>query len=225
MIEQLPILIPILLADVINPVLLAADIYALGGRKPIFYSLMVLTGWLVVYFGSGVLIAMGLESIMSFLNNPRPIDFYIELVIAALLIWFGIKFILPSKTSKKEEKYDDSSKLNAIGAFGIGATINLIGLPFALPYFAALDQILKANMGWVESLSTLLLYNLLYVAPFAILIFIKVLFGEKGERLLQTVNNWMDKIGKVLLPGMMILLAIALIIDAVKYFTTGTPWF
>jgi cytochrome c biogenesis protein CcdA len=225
MIEQLPILIPFLLADVINPVLLAAVIYALGGRKPVLFSSLVLTGWLVVYFGSGILIALGLESILSFLNNPRPIDFYIELVVAALLFWFGIKFILPSKTSKKEEKYDDSSKLSAAGAFGIGATINLIGMPFAIPYFAVLDQILKANMGWSESLSTLFIYNILYIAPFAILIFIKTMFGNTGEKILEKVNIWMDKIGKILLPGMMILLAVALIIDAVMYFTTGTPWF
>ena len=225
MIELLTVLIPILLADIINPVLLAAVIFALGSRKPVLFSTLVLSGWLVIYFGSGILIAMGLESIMSFLSNPRPVDFYIETVVAILLIWFGIKFIIPSKTPVTKKDYGDSNSLTAFGAFGIGATINLIGMPFAIPYFAALDQILKADMGWVESLSILLLYNALYIAPFVLLIFIKKLFGEKGEKLLQTVNNWMEKIGKVLLPGMMILLAIALFIDAVMYFTTGTPWF
>lgn len=225
MIEQLPILIPILLADIINPVLLAAVIYALGGRKPILFSSMVLMGWLIVYFGSGVLLAMGLESIVNFLNNPRPIDFYIESFVAILLLWFGVKLLILSKAPAAKKDFGDSNSLTAVGAFGIGATINLIGMPFAIPYFAALDQILKANMGWIESLSTLLLYNVLYILPFMLLIVIKMLFGENGEKILQTANSWMEKIGKVLLPGMMILLAVALIIDAVMYFTTGTPWF
>lgn len=225
MLNVLPVLVPILLADIINPVLLAAIIYSLGGRKPVLYSMMILLGWLVVYFASGILIAIGLESILQFLNNPRPVDFYIESVVAVLLIWFGVRFMLHSKTPQAKKDYGEGKSLNAVGAFGIGATINLIGMPFAIPYFAALDQILKADMGWIESLSTLMVYNILYIAPFTILILIKLLFGESGEKLLQKVNTWMEKIGNVLLPGIMILLGVVLIIDAVKFFTTGQPWF
>ena len=225
MLEQLPILIPILLADIINPVLLAAVIYALGGRKPVLFSLLILAGWLTIYFGSGVLLALGLESITNVLNNPRPIDFYIEIVVALLLLYFGVRLFIPSKTNPEKKEYGESNKLTAMGSFGIGATINLIGMPFAIPYFAALDQILKANLSWFDSLSILMVYNLLYIAPFALMIAIKVLFGQAGEKILQTVSNWMDKIGKILLPGMMVVLGIVLMIDAIKYFTTGTPWF
>lgn len=224
MFDLLPVFIPILLADVINPVLLAAVIYALGSKKPIYYSILILIGWLVVYFGSGILLALGLESMMEFLNNPRPVDFYIEIVVAVLLIWFGIKFLLPGKQPAKKS-FDEDKSLSAVGAFGIGATINLIGMPFAIPYFAALDQILKANLSWAESLTTLMIYNLLYILPFAIIILIRLVMGEKSNKLLGTINLWMDKIGKVLLPAMMILIGLALIIDAVKYFTTGIPWF
>lgn len=224
MFQLLPVFIPILLADIINPVLLAAVIYALGGKKPIYHSIMVLAGWLVVYFGSGVLLALGLEAMMEFINNPRTIDFYIEIVVAVLLIWFGIRFLIPGK--KPETKsFEQESSLTAAAAFGMGATINLIGMPFAIPYFAALDQILKANLGWGESLSALLFYNLLYILPFAIIIVIRVVLGEKSNKLLQTINNWMDKIGKILLPAMMILIGIALIADAIKFFTTGAPLF
>jgi hypothetical protein len=49
--------------------------------------------------------------------------------------------------------------------------------------------------------------------------------GVQGERILQKVNRWMDKIGRVLLPGIMILLGIILLIDAYLFFTTGQPWF
>lgn len=225
MFELLPILFPILLADIINPVLLAAVIYALGGRKPILHSIMVLAGWLVIYFGSGILIAIGLESIMQFLQNPRPIDFYIESVVAVLLIWFGIKFMLPSKTPQVKKDFGDGGSLTAVGAFGIGATINLIGMPFAIPYFAALDQILKANFGWIESLSALLIYNILYILPFIIIIFIKIFMGEKANPLLQKISSLMEKIGKYLLPIMMILIGLILIADALLFFVKGEPLF
>jgi cytochrome c biogenesis protein CcdA len=225
MLGVLPVLFPILLVDVVNPVLLAAVIYSLGGRKPVLLSSMVLLGWTVVYYISGVFIAIGLESITSFLENPRTVDFYIELVVAALLLFFGFRFLFPKKKAIQDQGYGDSSHLNAFGAFGIGATINAVGLPFAIPYFAALDQILKANLGWIESLLVLLIYNLLYIAPFVMLIVIKMALGQEGEKILQTMNSWMDRIGKVVLPGMMIVLAVVLIIDAIMFFTTGTPWF
>lgn len=225
MTSVIPVLLPILLTDVINPVLLAAMIYAMGGKKPVYYGSMVLLGWMTIYFGSGVIIAIGLESITNFLQNPRTIDFYIEIVVAALLIYFGIRFLIPSKKPAKENDFGDSGSLTAVGAFGMGAAINLIGLPFAIPYFAALDQILKANLGWFESLGLLLVYNVLYIAPFIILIIIKLALGKRGDLFLEKVNNLTDKIGKIILPGIMILLGIALLIDAIKYFVTGQPWF
>lgn len=224
MFDLLPVFIPILLVDIINPVLLAAVIYALGSKKPILYSMLILTGWLVVYFGSGVLLALGLESMMEFLKNPRPVDFYIESIVAVLLIWFGIRFLFPSKQPAKKS-FDDEKSLSAFGAFGIGATINLIGLPFAIPYFAALDQILKANLNWAESLTALFLYNVLYILPFFLIIVVRVILREKSDKLTETINKWMDKIGKILLPGLMILLGLFLIADAVMYFTTGIPLF
>jgi len=225
MLDLLPVFLPILLADIINPVLLAAVIFALGNRKPILFSTMLLTGWLVVYFGSGIVIAIGLESIMSFLSNPRPIDFYIELIVAVLLVWFGIKFLLQKKEKSTKQNFEDKNTLSASGAFVIGASINLIGMPFAIPYFAVLDQILKADLGWTASLFTLLIYNLLYILPFVVLIVIKLTMGKKSDQLLQTINNWMEKIGRILLPLMMILGGIALFVDAIMYFVTGTPWF
>jgi len=225
MLELLPVFLPILLADIINPVLLAAVIFALGLRKPILLSGMVLMGWLLVYFGSGILIAIGLESILSFLNNPRPVDFYIEFLVAGLLFFFGIKLLFQKEDQTAKQKLEETSSLSPVGAFMVGASINLIGLPFAIPYFAALDQILKADLGWTESLLSLLIYNLLYILPFTVLIVIKLTMGEKSDPLLQTISRWMGKIGKVVLPAMMILIAIALIIDAVLYFSTGTPWF
>jgi threonine/homoserine/homoserine lactone efflux protein len=225
MLQLILVFIPILAADVVNPVLLAAQIYALGSKKPKRNSIMVLLGWFVIYFLSGILLAIGLESIMTFIHNPRPIDFYIEIVVAALLIVFGLKFLL--KPNKKQEKkgYGDTSTLTGWSAFGMGATINLTGLPFAIPYFAALDQILKADFGWTESLLALLIYNLLYIAPFVAITFLKIILGDRSAKLFEQINDWMERIGTVILPVMMIAIAAALIIDAYLYFTTGVPWF
>ena len=225
MFELILIFLPILAADVINPVLLAAQIYAFGSKKPLLNSWLVLFGWFSVYFTSGVLLAIGLESIMEFLDNPRPIDFYIESIVAVLLIFFGLKMLLQKKKAGEEKDFGQADSLTGWGAFGIGASINLIGLPFAIPYFAAIDQLLKANFGWIDSLIALIIYNFLYLLPFIVLVLIRIILGTKSAGLFEKINGWMEKIGKVLLPGMMIALAIVLIVDAYLYFTTGNPCF
>jgi len=46
-------------------------------------------------------------------------------------------------------------------------------MPFAIPYFGALDQIMKADLSLGASTFALALYNLLYVLPFALLILLR----------------------------------------------------
>jgi threonine/homoserine/homoserine lactone efflux protein len=219
------IFIPILLADVINPVLLAAEIYALGSRRPIINALLILFGWFIVYFISGIILAVGLEAITEFLQNPRPIDFYIETVVAFLLIWLGIRLVRSGDNKRQKKEFDDAATLKPGGAFLIGATINLIGLPFAIPYFAALDQILKADLEWIPSLVALFIYNLLYLLPFTLILLIRIMFRAQSDVIFPKLNQWMDKLSAVLMPLLVFLIAGALLVDAFLFFTTGTPLF
>jgi len=57
--------------------------------------------------------------------------------------------------------------------------INFIGIPFALPYFAAIDQILKANLATGDTLVLLVAYNPVYAPPFLV---VPILVAALGER-------------------------------------------
>jgi cytochrome c biogenesis protein CcdA len=219
------ILIPILLTDVVNPVLLAAVVFALGSKRPLLNANAVLFGWLSLYFIAGIILALGLESISEFLANPRPIDFYIETVVGILLIWLALRCFKKEDPRKKEKELGDADNLKTSSAFWIGASINLIGLPFAIPYFAAIDQILKTDMEWFPAVIALLIYNFLYILPFAVLIFIRYIYKEKSEQLFATINEKMEKIGNIILPLLLFLIGGALLADAIKYFITGVPLF
>ena len=225
MFDLLPILIPILLTDIINPVLLAAVIYSLGSKKPFLNSSFILLGWFSLYFLAGIGIALGLDAIIDLLNNPRPIDFVIEIIIGALLSWLGLSIVFRKKPKQKEPQYDDAATLSPLKAFWMGALINIIGLPFALPYFAVLDQILKADLAWIPSLTILLIYNLLYILPFSILLLIRILFREKSDAIFSKINSVMEHIANVLMPLILIGIGGALIADSIFYFARGTSLF
>jgi threonine/homoserine/homoserine lactone efflux protein len=223
--DLFPTILPILFTDIINPVLLAAVIFSLGSNKPFLNSLFILLGWFLLYFVAGIAIALGLDAIIELLANPRPIDFVIEIVIGVLLCWLGLSIVFKKKPKQKEPQLDDAAALNPFKAFWMGALINIIGLPFALPYFAVIDQILKADLDWISSLTVLLIYNLLYILPFSLLLLIRIIYREKSDEIFAKINNVMERIADVLMPFILIGIGGLLITDSIFYFVKGTSLF
>jgi hypothetical protein len=54
-------LAPILIVDVINPVLFATMVYAAGTRRAVINSSAILLGHTLAYLGAGIVLALGLE--------------------------------------------------------------------------------------------------------------------------------------------------------------------
>ncbi len=225
MFELIVTSIPILVSDILNPVLLAGVIFGLGSRRPFLNSTLLLMGWFVTYFAAGILLALGLDAITDFLKNPRPIDFVVETVLGLLLIGLGVYVARSGQRPKSKKEFDDANTLSAGTSFGIGASINLIGMPFAIPYFAVLGQILKADLDWMGALMVLLIYNLLYVLPFSLLIFIRLIYRQESDALFKSISDGMERLSGVVMPILLFLLGGALLADAFVFFSTGAPLF
>jgi cytochrome c biogenesis protein CcdA len=221
MIETFGILIPFLIADVLNPVLFAFMVYAAGTRRPVVTSSAMLLGHTAAYFGAGIVIALGLEKITRYLANPSSVDYLVALVVGLLLLW--VAFPKAEKAEAKRPK--DSGSITPLSAFGIGAVINFIGIPFALPYFAAIDQMLKANFSTGDTLVLLVAYNLVYALPFLIVPILVMTLGERSRPVLQRINRTMGRASAVLMPIFLGLAGLALVADALLYFATGEGLF
>lgn len=214
-------LLPVLLTDMVNPVLFAFLVYAAGTNRPVLLSSSMLLGHTAAYLSAGILLAMFMETITNYLANPHTIDFLIELVLGVVLLWlaFGTK----KDTGKRPD--EDTKQFTVLSAFGFGAVINFIGIPFAIPYFAAIDQILKADLSISGSVMSLVAYNLVYALPFAVVPLLSAVMGERARPVLSKINAFLDKISAVLMPLMLGLVGLALLFDAVWYFVVGTPLF
>ncbi|MGB5281753.1 MAG: GAP family protein [Arenicellales bacterium] len=222
MLELWAILTPILLTDVVNPVLFAFMVYAVGTDRPLSNSISALLGHTAAYLSFGIVLALSFNIIKTGLANPKPVDFIISLTVGILLLW--VAWRSRSKPSAKKEK-PQVETLTPLKSFAIGAIINIIGLPFALPYFAALDQILKAELDVSSSVMVLAGYNLLYALPFLVVPLLVVVMGESSRPLLARINEKVDRVSVYLMPLMLSLVGIALIADALYYFSTGEGLF
>lgn len=216
-----PALVPILLTDVLNPVLFAFLVFAAGSARPVLNSSAMLFGHTAAYFAAGIVITIGLEQALERLNNPRSIDFVIELIVGIALI----SIALPSRKNTGRRPDEQTPELGVASSFGYGAVINFIGIPFAVPYFAAIGQMMKADLSQSQAWVALAIYNLAYALPFAIVPVARAVMGERAAPLLQQINNFIEKISAVLMPILLALVGLALIADAVTYFATGESLF
>jgi len=222
MLETWTVLIPILLTDIVNPVLFAFLVYAGGSNRPLLNSSAVLLGHTAAYFFVGIALAIGLERISERLANPEPVDFTIGLIIGLSLI--VIAFPSPKNRPAKHPQ-ERAPSLTPLKAFGFGALVNFVGIPFAVPYFAAIDQILKADVSSIGALGFLAAYNLLYALVFAVVPILIATQGKRAQPVLERINNVLDRASGYLMPVLLALLGIALTADAITYFATGVGLF
>ncbi|MFQ6024198.1 MAG: GAP family protein, partial [Acidiferrobacterales bacterium] len=201
--------------------LFAFLVYAAGSNRPLMNSSAVLLGHTVAYFCVGIVLALGLERIAERLANPKPFDYVIGLIIGLVLILVAIR----SRKKPGKRPQERAPQLTPMQAFGFGAVVNFIGIPFALPYFAAIDQILKADVSAVTALIILAAYNLLYALPFAIVPVVVAVLGDRAQPILERINTVLDRVSGYLMPLLLALVGLALTGDAIKYFVTGAGLF
>ena len=220
-VELLPKLVPLLLVDVLNPVLFALLVIAVSTNKPTANCLALIAGHTTAYFASGVVIALGLTQISARLQNPQPFDFVIQLVIGALLLWAA----LASRNGNASKEREPAGELSPMYAFTYGAFVNFIGVPFALPYFAAVDQILRADLSVGSSLWVLAYYNLAYAAPFLLVPAFVAITGDSSKPVLEKINDVIIRVVDKIMPALLLLLGIALTADAIRFLASGkTLW-
>lgn len=219
--ESWSVLFPILLTDVINPVLFAFMVYAAGGNRPILLSSSMLLGHTAAYFSAGIVLALFMKKITGYLAEPHTVDFIIGLVIGLVLI--GLAFRVTGDSGKRPE--EETPQFTVVSAFMFGAMVNFIGIPFAVPYFAAIDQVLKADYSAAEAVMVLLSYNLAYAVPFLVVPVLLLVMGENAKPVLGKINAVLDRISGFLMPLLFGLIGLVLVVDAIKYFYTGTPLF
>ena len=218
MFDLIPAILPILLVDVLNPVLFAMLVFAAGAGRPVLNSASMLAGHTLAYFVAGIGVALGIEEVAARIANPEPVDFVISAVIGIGILCM----VLPTKKSGVPIQDEPEGEPAPMKSFGLGATISFVGIPFALPYFAAVDQVMKAGLPASTSVGVLGVYNIVYALPFTVVPLAVAVAGDTAKPLLEKINTLLVRAADVLLPWMFGLLGLALVADSVVFFVRGT---
>ncbi len=219
MLELMPVLIPILLVDAVNPVLFALLVFATATSRPIANSSALLGGHTVAYFAAGVAIAFGIDGIAARLESPQRIDYAIGALIGVALIGAFVSM----RSGKSPDTDDPDWNPNPLTCFGYGAVVNFVGIPFALPYFGAVSQILQADLGPGPSLLVLGVYNLGYAALFAVVPAAVAVAGQRAKPFLESAGRSLERASDFVMPWLILALGLWLIVDAGYFFVVGRP--
>lgn len=220
------IALPILIVDVANPVLFAAVILCMSTERSYVNALVLIAGHTVSYTLFGVLIIYGLAKILGdwlapileLIQNPEPGDYLIAFLLGLLLLWIAVRW--RSNPPDSTQRTPDTRAGSVFSYFVFGAVINFVGAPFAVPYFAFINQLMRLDQSVI--LPNLLLYNVLYALSFLLVPLAVAVFGRSILPLLQRFNAFVEKSSAYIIPLLLGILGLFLVTDAMLFFTTGT---
>ena len=217
----LPSLIAIAVLDSLNPSAIALQVYLLGTTKPIPRSIAFVIGIFFAYGTSGLLAVLGLNELIqtvivnSGFSLSTPLLNTIQLLIGVILLVVGITLRIPTQS----EPVKVTTKLTLARTFLLGMSVTILELPTALPYFAAIEQIARANLDLLSIMSILVLYNLIFVLPPIALVVIYLFFHRQTFvlPLLQRINRSIAIYSPHILRFLLLGLGIFLIADSLSH--------
>ncbi len=225
MLQLLLSLTPISLIDSLSLLPFAMVVLAvlLSGPKPYLASVSFLLGTTLAYFAAGLLIVFGLgefiqratAGIAHGCNNPRAIDYILSMVVGIALILLGYRWAIARR--KRAERKQVSAGMTPGAAFVTGAGATIAGIWGALPYFAAIDQIMKADVSYAEGIVALAYYNIVFVSLAAALVLIRAVVGQRSDGLFNAVTRLFEIWGKRVLVALMIVLGSVMLADGVGW--------
>ena len=217
----LPSLIAIAALDSLNPSAIALQVYLLGTPKPIPRSIAFVIGIFFAYWTSGLLAVLGLDRLIqtvivnSGFSLSTPLFYIIQFLTGIILLIVGVTL----RITTQSEPVKAPQKLNLAKTFLLGMSVTILEFPTALPYFAAIEQIVRANLDLLSTMSILALYNLIFVLPPIALIVIYLFFHRQSFALtlLQRINRSIAVYSPHIIRFLILGLGIFLIADSLSH--------
>ena len=195
----------------------------LGGSRPIAGAAGFLAGIFAVYAGAGFLLLVGFDalfdavgpSLSRWWNQPNTPELILQIIVGGLMLGFAWRL---AKSRQSRGRPDLPEAISPASAFVLGGGLTVVGLPGALPYFGAIDQILRADLSIVASVAALVFYNVVFLTPLATLLVVRLLFPAHSGAIFGRVASLAERWGRHLI--VLILLGVGLVLVA-----DGVGWF
>jgi cytochrome c biogenesis protein CcdA len=189
--------VAIALADCVNPSLIGGELFVATGEQPRRRTTAFTLAALVVTFVAGLALAVGLgDLILSLVPKPgRTVKYGLIAFAGIVLVLGGAIVWMRRKTLVSTKERDDHGEPHRPAAL-MGAGIAALELLTAFPYFAAIAMIAASGVSDFGKLSLLVLYCVIYTLPLIAIAVVIAIMGERAERFLRPVGDWLSATGR-----------------------------
>jgi cytochrome c biogenesis protein CcdA len=193
MIRLIGLAISIGLADSLNPSTIVPALYLATGEHPRERVIEFTVGVFAVYFVGGAAIALGPgQLLLSLVPHPSHTTRYvIEVVVGVGILIAGV--LLWYHRGRLGEREPPDISAGGRGTWLLGATITIVELPTAFPYFAVIAAIVGSDLSPVRQLFLLLIFNVCFVSPQLAIVAVLTLGGERTDRLLAAGRDFLQR--------------------------------
>ena len=207
----------------IVPISIVPLLAFLAMKRPYLSALAFIAGIFVTTFSVGVLITYGLDQVFAAINvkmqqiwtSPTTADLVTQIVIGVVLATFGFRL---AGARQKKKGPDVAGAMSPLRIFLLACGITIVGMPGAVPYLAAIDEILRADRPPGEMVLLLLFYNVIFTAPLLTIVVVRGALGSRSDSFFDRLQAFFDHWGRRLLVVLLIVLGIVLVADGIGFF-------
>jgi cytochrome c biogenesis protein CcdA len=211
MLRLLGLVLSIGLADSLNPSTVGPALFLAGGECPRRRVLGFTAGTFAVFLLGGLILTLGPgHAILTLVPHPDATTRYILETIAgaAMLVVGGVLWRRREQIRDRAQDGSASPGRFASGAARnpmlVGATIAVVELPTAFPYFAAIAAIVGSGTSLVHQIVLVVIYNACFVLPLLAIAFMVAVFGDRTVQILTRARQslhrrWPAVVGAVAL--------------------------
>ena len=204
MLRLLGLVLSIGLADALNPTTIGPALYLAGGERPVRAVTQFGIGVFAVFLVGGVLVAVGPgAAVLALVPHPRATTRYVletvagaAMLVAGVLLWRH-----RGRLSERELPTESSGRSGAL----LGATIAIVELPTAFPYFAVIVAVVGSGLGVGRQIVLLVIYNICFVSPIIVIAATLVLAPARAGRLLERAREILQSHWPVILSTLALL--------------------
>lgn len=177
----------------------------------------------LVYYGAMAIISSGISHVV---DNYGIVLYLLEMALGvSLLIWSGIslaKRILGKRNggesgahAAEEEKIRSRVRsVTPVALITVGVVSTVSELTSAVPYFSFLAVLLNYKLSFLVLTLILILYNIIYILPFAILYVVYIVSINYFNKIYDFFRNRLKRVIGFLVPVLVLAIAVFVLYDA-----------
>lgn len=212
-------LLPLMIGSAISPGVFALAIATAGSKNhPYRKTLAYFTGALIVAIAFCVLAWFSGDNDAWSATSYSTVMKWIDIIIGLVLLYFGIKSLLPKK-EKKDSK--PSSLKNLISKMSneptffawmmVGFLFMLTNLDNGLIYFGALREIARSNLSDTSKILPSIIAMLFFLSPIIIPLLFLILFPKSMQKMLDPVIAFLNRYARYIIAVLLVVFGAYLI--------------